>query len=178
MDPGTFITLLWLAGGIALVGSELLHASLTTVFLGIAAMMVAGMRALGLVDALPASLIAWSVLSVGLTVPLRPLMLKWFPGERRHDSSGAESDTLCELVDVIEMVSEDQPPGRIRFQGTSWPATCIEGTIPAGGKARIVYREKLAWVVEPLPALEAATVVPIADPRVATREKTEDSSGG
>jgi len=160
MDSGTIITLLWLTAGLVLVGSELFHASLTTVFLGAAAILTAGLRWLGVVDALPASFLVWACLSIGLAVPLRPLVRRFLPGERRFDHSHEDRDAMGTLVDVVETVVELEPSGRIRFQGSTWPALSTEGSIPKGARAKLVYRDKLAWVVEPLPALEGADIVP------------------
>jgi membrane protein implicated in regulation of membrane protease activity len=170
VDSGTFITWLWLGAGIVLVGSEVFHASLTTVFLGLAAMGVAGLRAMGLIEALPTSFVVWAVLTVALTVPLRPLVRRWLPGDSRKDMSDEDKDAMGTLVDVLDDIVELEPVGRIRFQGTSWPALTAEGSIPRGAKARLVYRDKLAWVVERVPELEEASVVPRDDLAILKKE--------
>jgi membrane protein implicated in regulation of membrane protease activity len=164
MDAEMIFTLVWLVVGVVLIGSEALHASFTTVFLGAAALGVAGLRAVGLVDSLPASLIVWMLLSAALTIPLRPLALRYLPSEKRRDPADEDSDARGQVVDVIETVTEvagEPPMGRIRFQGSTWPAVTTDGTLPKGSKARLVYRERQTWVVDPVPELEGADVVPV-----------------
>ena len=51
-------------------------------------------------------------------------------------------------VEVVETVYTDNLEGRIRFQGTTWAATSMDRTIPAGAKARLAYRENTSWVIE------------------------------
>ena len=50
---------------------------------------------------------------------------------------------------VLELVASGNSDGRIRHRGSSWPATCLEGSIPEGKKARLLYRDNLVWFVEP-----------------------------
>lgn len=157
--------LLWafLVGGLLLVASEAVHSTFAAFFLGAAALIVAGVLGTGLVDTLPAALALWGALSIALVLPLRPLAMKLLPGKTRHDRGDEDTAAYGEIVDVLEPVLEGEVRGRIRFQGTTWPAICIDGSVPAGGKARLVARQKLAWVVEPLNELEAADLVPKSD---------------
>ena len=53
-------------------------------------------------------------------------------------------------MEVVTGVNAKDPAGRIRYQGTSWPAISLQGDIPAGRKARLLARDNLAWVVEPV----------------------------
>jgi inner membrane protein len=154
--------LLWtfLIGGLLLVGSEIFHSTLTALFVGVSALVVAGLVGVGVISSVGPAILAWSVMSVVLALPLRPIVKRLMPGERRHDKSNEDDDAVGLVVDVLEPVLEGEVRGRIRHQGTTWPAVCLDGSIPAGGKARLVMRQKQAWVVEPLDMLEAADVVP------------------
>lgn len=146
---GDWITWFWLIGGAVLVASELFHASLTTLFLGAAAILVGLMTGIGLIESFAVSLAIFAVTSVGLAIPLRPVVRKYLPGEAKYDPSHEDRDAYGMVVDVLETINEGNNNGRIRFQGTTWPATCLEGSIPAGSTARLVCRDKLAWIVEP-----------------------------
>jgi membrane protein implicated in regulation of membrane protease activity len=55
---------------------------------------------------------------------------------------------MDQIVDVIEDINEDDNSGKIRFDGTSWRARSLDGTIKAGEKVRIRYRENITWIVE------------------------------
>lgn len=162
MDP---ITIAFLVVGVLLIASEALHLSLIPVFFGVAALLVAGLRAAGVIDSAAVSLLVWSFTSLGLAVPLRPVLKRTFnTGESRHDHSHEDKDAMGEVVEVLEAVDDTGPNGRIRFQGTTWAAQCTDGRIAQGGRARLVYKDKLVWIVEPLSALEAAPErVPVPD---------------
>ena len=65
MDTET-ITLIWLVAGILMMGSEILVPGMVIGFLGLASVIVAGIRSLGLVESLEASLGLWATISVAL----------------------------------------------------------------------------------------------------------------
>ena len=162
MDP---VTITFLVVGVLLIASEALHPSLVQVFFGAAALLVAGLRALGVVDSVSTALVLWGFTSLGLTLPLRPVLKRYFKtGEVKHDLSHEDKDAMGEIVEVLEAIDDTGPPGRIRFQGTTWSAQCVDGNIPKGGRARLVYKDKLVWIVESVSALEAPPErVPTAD---------------
>lgn len=154
MDP---VTITFLVVGILLIASEALHLSLVPVFFGTAALLVAGLRAVGLIDSVSASLLVWGFSSLALTLPLRPVLKRYLKtGEAKHDQSHEDKDAMGAIVEVLEAVDDTGAKGRIRFQGTTWAAQCTDGNIPQGGQARLVYKDKLVWIVEPVSALEAA----------------------
>jgi inner membrane protein len=155
---GDWITWFWLGIGVLLIASELLHLSFTTLFLGVAALIVALLTGVGLVEGLIFSIVVFAVTSLGLVIPLRPLVRKYLPGESQHDPSDEDRNAYGMVVPVIETVHEGDNSGRIRFQGTTWPATSLAGEIPAGTQARLVTRDKLAWIVEPAPDDELSSL--------------------
>jgi inner membrane protein len=154
--------LLWtfLIGGVLLVGSELFHGTLWTAFFGLSALAVAALLGLGVVASPVAALAVWGGLSLALSIPLVPIARKFLPAKSRHDPSHEDDDAYGQIVDVLEPVLEGEVRGRIRFQGSTWPALCVDGSVPAGGRAKLVARRKIAWIVEPLGELEAADLVP------------------
>lgn len=166
------ITVAFIIIGVLLIASEAVHLSLVPVFLGMAALLVAGLRGIGLVDGLLASFLLWSVASLGLALPLRPLARKYLKtGERKVDPSHEDRDAMGEVVEVIEAVDDVSENGRIRFQGTTWSARTTDGTVPRGARARLVYKDKLVWIVEPLPALEDVNQVPVMKEKDAAQSK-------
>ncbi len=108
-------------------------------------------RWLNLLEGVVYSFIALFILSLGLNVALRQLLARLVPAESSYQSPDEDLNALGSLVDVLETVQEEHSEGRIRFQGTSWPAISQKGSIPSGGKARLLFRENLVWVVEPVP---------------------------
>ncbi len=150
VDPWT---LAFLVGGLALMASEFVVPSLFTIFLGVAALMTAALRGVGLVESVPVSFLLWSFISLGLVIPFRPLVQKLMPGGKsvvKKDRTDVEHDrdAMGQVVEVVDDVGEDHDRGRIRFQGTTWTARMTLGTLKKGDKAQLVYREGAIWIVE------------------------------
>lgn len=175
MNGDSFITGLFLFGGLLLLGSEFITPSFVAGFLGIAAVIVGGLHAIGVVDGLWASTLSWAALSVLLTLALRPIARRWLRAESRRDDSDEDRDAFDTIVDVISTIDDSSDQGRIRFQGSTWSATSTRGTIEKGHRARIVYRDKLVWIVEPVDALTEAHVVPPIEERDGANPAKKDS---
>lgn len=154
MDPA-FQNWLWLGGGLALVASEAFVPKLITAFLGLGALTVAAVRFAGLIDDTGASMALWGLSSAVYLVALRKALLRWLDikPESTRDSTSESARTIGSEADVLETI-EDEKPGRIRFEGTTWEAHTTGPTLPAGTRARLVRRDNLAWVVEPADAIE------------------------
>lgn len=145
---GETITLIWLVAGLLLCASELVAPAFITVFLGVSAIAVAALRAIGLLEGFPASFAVWLISSFVMILALRRLAVKWFPAQRNKASVDETASDFGQEVEVLADIDENHSEGRVRYQGTTWPATTPQGRIPKGKKARIVYRENLSWVVE------------------------------
>lgn len=155
MEPGTILTIVWLVAGLLLIGSEVFLPGLVAVFLGAAALIVAGARWIGLIEGLGASLVVWLVSSTALILGLRGAVRRLLPAETSREEIDEALTAYGTEVEVVKTVTEDGMDGRIRYQGTSWPAMSSDGTIEPGRRARLLYRDKegIGWVVEPISAL-------------------------
>lgn len=143
-----FLTWVFVVGGVLLMALETIVPGGVAGFLGLGGLVVAGVRALGwLVDPWTA-FITWAFLSVALTIALRPLARRFVEGDTSLDLTNEDAEAMGAVVPVLETVREDTP-GRIRHRGSSWAAQSVEGTLPKGAKARLLYRDNLTWIVEP-----------------------------
>ena len=166
-----WVTALFLVAGVLLIASEAVHAAMIPIFFGVAALIVAGARGIGLVESVPMSLLMWSITSVALTLPLRPLAKRLVAGGvRKYDRSDEVKDALGQVVEVIESVDDVSNNGRIRFQGTTWAARSTEGIIPAGTSAKLYFKDKLVWVIEPLNMLDDVGRVPTLEEQMQAEE--------
>jgi membrane protein implicated in regulation of membrane protease activity len=157
-------TWLWAAAGTALLLSELVVPGLVTGFLGLGALTVAGARWLGLVESLTASLVLWAVASGAYTLALRQWLLRRFgQGTLSRGSTSEEARAYGVLVDVVEDIPGEERAGRVRFDGTTWPAVSSGGPIARGTRARLLVRDNLAWVVEPAEEAPAAAPTDATD---------------
>ena len=147
LDP-TLLTWAFVVGGLLLMVLETLIPGGVAGFLGVGGLVIAGLRAMGLlVDPLTA-LVTWIFLSAGLTIALRPLLLRFVRGDSSLALTDEDAEAMGQTVTVVEDVG-DEDPGRIRFRGATWDARAVDGTLPEGAQATILYRDNLTWVVEP-----------------------------
>lgn len=152
--PPEMITWIWFLAGIGLIVAEIFLPGLVVSFLGLSAMIVAGLRWLGLFHGIIESFTAWFVISIVLLLTVRQLALKLLPSERTVQMTDEDVEAIGTVVDVVQPVNALDSAGRIRFAGTTWPAITKEGLIPVGGKAKLLYRDNVVWVVEAYLELE------------------------
>ncbi len=139
-----WVTALFAIGGALFLLSELFAPGLVALFLGVAALLVAGLRGIGLIESLTLSVFAWMGLSAGLTVTLRNVVKKRLPSVSWRRLTDENVEAVGQVVEVLDEVTEEEGSGRIRWQGTTWPATSTRGVIPKGGRAQLVVRQNLA----------------------------------
>jgi len=149
------VTWVWVGAGLTLIAAEFLLPGLITVFLGEAALVVAGGRWLGWIDGMTASLMTFFVASVVLLVGVRGFFTRLVPGNTEKELADEDVDAFGQIVEVTEALSAKQT-GRISFRGASWNARGTEHALKAGDKARIVYRDNLDYIVEPADPIKAA----------------------
>ena len=117
-------------------------------FLGFSGFGVGLLRWFGIISDPGLSVMVWLLMSVALTIAIRPFIKKYFKGDTTYKIADEDYEAIGQIVDVLETVSAENNYGRIRYNGISWQAKTIEGTIPAGVKAKIIYRENTTWVIE------------------------------
>jgi membrane protein implicated in regulation of membrane protease activity len=146
VDP-TLLTWGFVAGGLLLMVLETVVPGGVAGFLGLGGLVIAGLRALGLLADPWTAVITWVFLSVGLTIALRPLAMRFVQGDISLALTDEDAEAMGETVMVVEEVGEEDP-GRIRYRGASWEARAVEGTLPKGAEASLLYRDNLTWIVE------------------------------
>ncbi len=117
-------------------------------FLGFSGIIVGILRFFDLLTSTGMSIAAWLVLSVGLTIAIRPFLKKYFKPESSFKYADEDYEAMDQLAEVIEDVTDYDNSGKIRFDGTSWRAKSLDGTIKKGEKVRIRFRENITWIVE------------------------------
>jgi len=142
-------TWVWLGAGAALLLSEFVLPGLVAAFLGAAALTVGGLRYAGVLDSFAASSLTFAVLSGAYVWALRGSMLRWFgTGETSRETTDENVRLFGRVVEVVDGI-DGSAAGRIRLDGTTWPAHTLDGSsIARGQQARIVHRDNIGWVVE------------------------------
>jgi inner membrane protein len=136
----------WLALGLVLVALEMTTSGgFYMVFFGIAAMLLALLRAADLGGPLWAQLILFSVLAFGALL-LRTPLVRWLKLDRR----GADVDSL--VGDLAVPLEEIAPGavGRAELRGAVWSArNRATRAVVAGERCRVVTVEQLLILIEP-----------------------------
>jgi inner membrane protein len=148
MSP-EIVTWIWCASGVLLIAAELVFPHFFAGFLGVAALLVAALRWIGLISSLGASVAVWAICSVILLLTLRHLAMKKLRSESHFQITDEDVEAHGEIAEVVKELNTENNQGRIRYRGTTWPAISKHGVLAPGTKVRILYRDNLNWIVEP-----------------------------
>ena len=143
----TLLTWAFVVGGLLLMVLETIVPGGVAGFLGLGGLVIAGLRAAGLLLDPWTALLTWIFLSAGMTIALRPLAMRFVRGETSLDLTNEDAEAMGRTVEVVEEVGEEQT-GRIRHRGSEWDARTVEGRLPEGAEATLLYRDNLTWIVE------------------------------
>ncbi|EJO70773.1 MULTISPECIES: NfeD family protein [Leptospira] len=140
-------TTLWIGGGVLLILTEFFIPGTFVAFLGTSGIIT------GIVVYFFDISIGWQF---GLWIFLSALLIyvgstairKIFPAQIEH--SIPKNDEVGKLVPVVKDVLVERKGGRVLFQGVEWDAISKKSRIPKGNKARILSRDNLTFLVEPL----------------------------
>ncbi len=142
--------LYWALVGIVLMLAELILPGGIVVFLGADCLVVAGAIWVGLVDGLAQSLTLWFISSIVLLLSFRQLTQRLVGGDSHVGNTDEELDLFNLPARVKETIGPGEKTGRVEFQGADWPALGDGSEIPAGTRVKIICRDNIALVVEPL----------------------------
>ena len=137
----------WIIAGVVLILLELILPGMVLGFLGGGALIVAALIWWGWIVTWTSSLTTWFIVCVVLLVTLRGFFQRLVGGESEVQSTDEDVDAYGTIVEVVETITPERQ-GRIHYRGAPWEAICYDGTIEAGGKATLAFRENLVWVVE------------------------------
>lgn len=148
------LSLIFVICGAVLILLEFILPGGISFSLGCGAIIVAGLRYFDIIDSPLATFGLWPIISLGLVIIISIFVQKVFGGRTTKVDFDEDIDAFGHIANVVKTLNDKEPSGRIRFKGTTWPAICREGTISKGSKVKIVVRENINWVVEPLTPLD------------------------
>ncbi|WP_037469374.1 NfeD family protein [Shewanella marina] len=143
-------SLIWAALGVLLMLAEIIIPGGIVIFLGIAAILVAGLLFIGIISGLPQSLICWFILSIVLLLVFRQVTQKLIGGDQHIDNTDEELDIYNQIAVVKEAIGPGQQMGRIEFMGSQWSAKADGSIIAVGQKVRVICRDNIGLIVEPI----------------------------
>ncbi|PKG56730.1 NfeD family protein [Shewanella sp. Choline-02u-19] len=142
--------LIWACIGLFLMLAEIILPGGIVILLGAACLVVAGGLATGLVEGIVQSLTLWFITSMVFMLLFRQVTQKLVGGDAHVDNTDEELDLYNQLATVKQTIGPAQKTGRIEFQGSEWPALGDGSEIVAGSQVRVICRDNIALVVEPL----------------------------
>ncbi|PJZ78912.1 NfeD family protein [Leptospira neocaledonica] len=148
LQDGHNLSYLWIASGIILMVAELFIPGTFVFFLGLSASII-GAVSYFIEMKFWTQILAWGILS-GILIWLGASFLrKFFPSASEKAILNPEEGP-GRIVLVSKDVLVERKGGRVVFQGTEWDAISKSKRIEAGKRVRILERENLTFVVEPL----------------------------
>ena len=117
--------------------------------LGFASLLVAVGVYFKILDTWAITLTAWFISASFLLFILYFFTNRLFSSEQTIENTDEELDIYGKEVDVIETIGPGTHAGRVKFQGTSWPALGDGRTINIGEKVTIVCKDNISLVVCP-----------------------------
>lgn len=142
--------MVWLMIGIVLMLAEIVLPGGIVILLGAACVVVAGALAIGWVEGLVQALTLWFIASMVLLLGFRHVTQKLVGGDSHIDNTDEEMDLYNQTAVVKTVIGPAQNRGRVVFQGSEWPALGDGSEIPVGAKVRVICRDNIALVVEPI----------------------------
>ena len=142
--------MIWGCIGLVLMLAELVIPGGIVILLGGACLVVASALGIGLVDGIVQSLTLWFIASIVLLLGFRQVTQKLVGGDSHVDNTDEELDIYDKIALVKETIGPAQHAGRIEFQGTEWSALGDGSEIAAGTQVRIICRENIGLIVEPV----------------------------
>jgi membrane protein implicated in regulation of membrane protease activity len=141
----------WLVAGIVLILAELIIPGGIVVFLGLAALIVAGAVSFGFVMTWMNALTLFFVTSLALVITLRAFFMRYAGGDFSRGNIVEILDDLGQRVPVIKTIGPGQHRGLIDYNGTRWKALGDGQKIEAGSEVQIVGLSNVTYIVEPIP---------------------------
>ena len=149
MEPHMdMISIVLVAVFLVLALAELLLPGGIAISIALSALLMAGLRFFGLIVDPITTFSLLPVIALIFMVVFFKVLNRYFSGEATQDMIPDDIEINNDVVNVLADISEEDPNGRVRFQGTSWQALSQKGKIAKGGKARVVSREGLVLIVE------------------------------
>ncbi|MEC4728033.1 NfeD family protein [Shewanella sp. D64] len=142
--------MIWGCIGLVLMLAELVIPGGIVILLGGACLVVASALGIGLVEGIVQSLTLWFIASIVLLLGFRQVTQKLIGGDSHVDNTDEELDIYNKIALVKEAIGPAQHAGRIEFQGTEWSALGDGSEIAAGTQVRIICRENIGLIVEPI----------------------------
>jgi len=140
--------IVWAIVGIVLIFFEFFIPGLVIAFFGVGALITAFTSWLGISPTLELQLLVFIVSSLLLLILLRKIVKRTFLGRTKGEDAERDFNIdIGKIVPVIEFIQPGEVGGKVKYQGSNWPAKASE-PIPPGESVKIIGRENITLIVE------------------------------
>jgi membrane protein implicated in regulation of membrane protease activity len=140
--------IVWAIVGIVLIFFEFFIPGLVIAFFGVGALFTAFTTWLGISPTLELQLLVFIISSVLLLILLRRIVKRTFLGRAKGEDTERDFNIdIGKIVPVIEFIQPGEVGGKVKYQGSNWPAKASE-PIPPGESVKIIGRENITLIVE------------------------------
>jgi membrane protein implicated in regulation of membrane protease activity len=138
----------WAILGIVFVFFEFFIPGLVIAFFGVGAIITALTTWIGITPSLELQLLVFIVSSILLLILLRRMVKRTFLGKTKGEYGDRDFNVdIGKIVPVIEFIQPGEVGGKVKYQGSNWPAIASE-PIPPGESVKIIGRENITLIVE------------------------------
>lgn len=152
------MTLYWIYIAIGVIGLVLelvLPGAVASAF-GLASLTIALGLFIGWIEGFPESFLWCTALAVIYSILLRLALGQVGQGDSSTGEIDEDVQAFGSKAEVLADMDE-MKEGRIRLQGSDWPALAREGKITKGATVKVVGRENLVWMVDRIDGPEAGS---------------------
>ncbi|WP_394130224.1 NfeD family protein [Shewanella maritima] len=143
-------TVVWFTIGVLLMLSEIILPGGIVILLGAACVIVAAALGLGIVEGLAQSMTLWFIVSIVLLLSFRHVTQRLIGGDSHVDNTDEELDLYNQVAIVKDQIGPGNKTGRISCLGSDWVALGDGSVIDKGIQVRIICRDNIGFVVEPV----------------------------
>lgn len=140
---------LWLVAGSLLVLLEFLIPGLVVIFLGMGALLTAGVLYMGWITDSYWLVVFFALSSILMLATLRRLVVRFYPSDSERVEADEEKLVIGQKATALTTITDFDFSGRIRYSGTTWTARSMHEEIPEGAAVEIVGRENIHFLVKP-----------------------------
>jgi|JI8StandDraft_1071087.scaffolds.fasta_scaffold239022_2 membrane protein implicated in regulation of membrane protease activity len=138
----------WIIVGGILMSLELILPGMFIFFVGFS-LVVTGLLSFCIPMTITIQMVVFSIISIISVLIGSAFLKKFFPSDVSRGGL-IKDDFKNQIVFVTQDILVNQKSGRVSFHGTDWDAYCLTQRIPKGEKVRILDRDNLTFIVEPL----------------------------
>ncbi len=138
----------WIVLGGILMSLELILPGMFVFFVGFS-LFITGFLSIWIPMTITIQLVVFSIISIISVLVGSAFIKKFFPSDVSRGGL-IKDDFKNQIVLVTQDILVNQKSGRVSFHGTDWDAYCLTQRISRGSKVRIVDRDNLTFIVEPL----------------------------